>query len=93
MEATARRELLEEFGGETQVLSSINFFFAHNGITNTRCDVYLARDVALGRSSPESTELIEIVIKPKDEVLEMAYQGEITDGMSALAIMLSQPHW
>jgi len=92
-EQTARRELFEEIGGTAQTLTHINFYYPDNGITNTRCDVYLARGVELGQSCPEPTELIEIVIKPKDEVLRMAQRGEITDGMSALAILLSNPYW
>lgn len=91
LEAVARKELLEEAGGVCDTLEYVNFFYANNGVSNIRCDVFLARGVQLGESQPEDAELIEIHCFPKDEVFRMARAGEITDGMSALTLFLCEP--
>jgi hypothetical protein len=57
------------------------------------CDVFLAKEVVLGENQLEEAELIELKIFSKDEVMRMARTGEITDGLSALAIFLCEPHW
>ena len=92
LEVVARKELLEEVGGVCQQLEHINFFYANNGVSNIRCDVFLAREVELGQSQPEESELIEIQLYTKGEVFRMARAGEITDGMSALSLFLCEPY-
>ena len=87
----ARKELLEEIGGVCQDLTYINFFYSSNGVSNGRCDVFLATGVELGSNHPEDAELIEIHVFPKDEVFQMARGGKITDGMSALSLVLCEP--
>ena len=90
LEVVARKELLEEVGGICQQLEYVNYFYANNGVSDIRCDIFLARGVRLGQSKPEDTELIEIRIFPKEEVYRMARSGKITDGMSALSLFLSE---
>ena len=90
LEVVARKELLEEIGGVCQQLDYVNFFYANNGVSDIRCDVYLAKGVEMGASQPEDAELIEIRVFPKDEVIRMAQAGEITDGMSALSLFLCE---
>lgn len=92
LEVVARKELKEEVGGTCQSLESINFFYANNGVSDIRCDVFLANGVEIGSSQPEDAELIEIHIFPKDEVFHMARAGDITDGMSALSLLLCEPY-
>jgi 8-oxo-dGTP pyrophosphatase MutT (NUDIX family) len=92
LEVVARKELLEEIGGITSNLEYISYFYANNGVSDIRCDVFLARDVEIGDNQPEDSELIEIQVLSKDEVFRMAYAGEITDGMSALSIFLCEKH-
>ena len=87
----ARKELIEEIGGVCQDLTYINFFYSSNGVSNGRCDVFLATGVELGSNHPEDAELIEIHVFPKDEVFQMARGGKITDGMSALSLVLCEP--
>ena len=88
----ARKELKDEIGGQSDQLAYINYFYANNGVSNIRCDVFLARDVKLGASQPEDGELIEIKTFSKTEVYRMARAGEITDGMSALCLFLCEPY-
>lgn len=88
----ARKELLEEVGGVCQQLDYVNYFYANNGVSDIRCDVFLAQEVSLDQSQPEDGELIEIKVFPKNEVIRMAHAGEITDGMSALSLLLCEPY-
>jgi ADP-ribose pyrophosphatase len=92
LETVARKELFEEIGGVSSNLDYISFFYANNGVSDIRCDVFLARDVEISISQPEDSELIEIEVFPKNEVFRMAYAGEITDGMSALSLFLCEKH-
>jgi len=92
LEIVAKKELMEEIGGVTSNLEYIQYFYANNGVSNIRCDVFLARDVEIGKNHPEDSEMIEIAFFSKDEVIRMAYAGEITDGMSALSIFLCEKY-
>jgi 8-oxo-dGTP pyrophosphatase MutT (NUDIX family) len=92
LEVVAKKELLEEVGGVCQQLDYVNYFYANNGVSNIRCDVFLAQGVALGQNQPEDGELIEIQVLPKDDVFRMARAGEIADGMSALSLFLCEPY-
>lgn len=91
LEVVARKELKEEVGGICQTLTYINFFYTSNGVSNGRCDVFLAKGVVVGTNHPEDSELLEIHVLPKDEVFRMARSGEFTDGMSALSLFLCEP--
>lgn len=92
LEVVARKELLEEVGGVSQQLEYIHFFYANNGVSNIRCDVFLAQGVELKNSRHEDSELIEIHVFPKDEVFHLARSGTIKDGMSALSLFLCEPY-
>ena len=81
-----------EIGGVTSNLEYISNYYANNGVSDIRCDVFLARDVEFGDNHPEAAELIEIKVFPKNEVFRMAYAGEITDGMSALSLFLCKKY-
>jgi ADP-ribose pyrophosphatase len=90
LESVALRELLEEVGGVCQSLDYVNFFYANNGVSDIRCDVFLAKGVEMGTNQPEDAELIKIHIFPRDDVFKMARAGEISDGMSALSLFLCE---
>lgn len=89
-EEMARRELKEEIGGTAVCLDRVAWFYTMNGIGTEVAHVYLGRDVRLGRPERESTEVIELRSFPIAEALRMAREGEITDGPSALALLLCQ---
>jgi ADP-ribose pyrophosphatase len=86
-EEVAHRELLEEVGGTAAALHPVGQFYTSNGISNEVAYVYLARDVELGESQPEPTELVEMHLVPVEQALRMAREGAITDGPSALALL------
>lgn len=90
--SAATRELAEEIGGQAQALHLITTFYLSNGISNERMVVYLATGVTLGESHHEATELMRVVPLARAEALRLAHAGEITDGPSALALLLAEPH-
>ena len=63
-----------------------------NGAVRQRCMVYLAEGVERRPTDHESTELIHVTPLPVAEALRMAQAGEITDGMSALSLLLCAPY-
>jgi len=87
-EEMARRELLEEVGGEAEQLRFVARFYTMNGIGSEVAQVYLATGVRLGTPQREAMEIMEVRLFPPKEALEMARRGEINDGPSALALLL-----
>jgi ADP-ribose pyrophosphatase len=90
--ATVTRELLEEAGGRAASVRYIATFYTANGAVQQRCMVYLARGVERGQPNHEPTELIHVTPLPIAEALRMAHAGEITDSLSALALLLAEPY-
>jgi ADP-ribose pyrophosphatase len=90
-EEVARRELLEEVGGQAAELRYVGQFYTSNGISNEVAYVYLASGVELGQTHHEPTELMEMRLVPVDEALRMAREGDIADGPSALALLWCEP--
>ncbi len=88
VEAAAREELREEVGGDAGALEYIGQFYLANGICNEVGHIFLATDVRLGQPHHEAAEVIEISLKSIPESLAMAQSGQISDGPSALALLL-----
>jgi len=92
-EELARRELSEEIGATCRSLQYIGWFYAAVSIATEKCQVFLARGVQLdGSPHREPGEIIELHPMPIDEALAMAHSGQIKDGKSALALLLSKPY-
>jgi ADP-ribose pyrophosphatase len=90
MEEAAISELREEIGGKAAALEHVAQFYTMNGIGNEEAHVFLATGVKLIDSTQhESTEVMDIRPKSIAEVLKMAESGEISDGPSALALLLT----
>ena len=79
---------LEEVGGEADMLSYVGRFYLANGICNEVAHIFIALDVTMGEPRHEAAEVIDIHLKPVAEVLHMACSGQITDGPTALALLL-----
>lgn len=88
LEEAARAELAEEIGGKAATLDYFGRFYTMNGIGDEVAYIFLATGVVLGKPHHEATEVIEIHPMPIAEVLRMAQANEITDGPSALALLL-----
>ncbi len=88
----ARRELAEEVGGESDDLEYRGFFRSGVSLIDQVCHIVLARNVRLCREPDrEVGEIIEVHPVPVPRALEMARNGEILDGHSALALLRCEP--
>jgi 8-oxo-dGTP pyrophosphatase MutT (NUDIX family) len=86
MEA-ARRELLEETGFKAGQMVKLGECYPQPAILSNRCFFYLAVDVEkVGESALDAGEDIDLVMVPKEEVLTMLTNGEITNGTVQLAL-------
>ena len=89
LEEAALEELHEEVGGRCEALTHLGQFYTANGICDEVGHYFLATDVTLGPTAHEPAEVIEVHIKPIEQVLQMAFAGEITDAPSALVLLQS----
>lgn len=87
-EAAALEELREEVGGAGGELTYIGRFFLANGICNEVGHIFLATGVTAGDTHHEAAEVMEVHSIPVADALAMARAGQITDGPSALALLL-----
>ncbi len=89
----AKRELAEEVGGESDDWLYVGSFRPGVSIFDETCHIVLARDVRLNREPQrEPGEIIEVHLVPIERALEMARNGEIVDGHSALALLRCEPY-
>ncbi len=91
LEEVARSELREEVGGTCEAMTYVGFFFSATSITDEKCHVFLAQGVTLLEAAREPSETIKVKPVAIAEAIELARRGEIKDGQSALAILLSEP--
>jgi len=90
LKETAVEELMEEIGGTAQSIDYFGHFYTANGICNEVAHIYIARGVTLGQTNHEPAEVMEVHTKPISEVLRMAHDNEMSDGPSALALLLCE---
>ena len=83
----AKRELQEELGVTAESWTDLGRCdpFTANVLSPTT--LYLARDLTIGETNPEGTELIECVKLPLDEVVQMVMHSEITHTPSCVLIL------
>lgn len=87
-EEAARLELQQEVGGVAQQLSYIGRFYLANGICNEAGHIFLATGVTLGETRHEPAEAMSVHRMTVATALAMARAGQISDGPSALALLL-----
>ncbi len=88
LEAAAREELREEVGGQDGRLIYMGRSFLANGICNEVGHFFLASGVEVGPTQHEAAEVMHVHRVPVAEALRMARAGEISDGPTALALLL-----
>jgi ADP-ribose pyrophosphatase len=89
----AKRELAEEVGGTSEDWHYVGFFRPGVSTVDAIDHICLAREVQLDRPpDPEPGEIIEVHQMPLERALEMARNGEMVDGNSALALLRCEPY-
>lgn len=89
----AKRELAEEVGGTSDDWLYVGSFRPGVSLFDQICHIALARGVRLDQEPHrEPGEIIEVHLVPIPRALEMARNGEIVDGHSALALLRCEPY-
>jgi 8-oxo-dGTP pyrophosphatase MutT (NUDIX family) len=83
----AKRELKEETGLTAERWSEVMRLHTSNSITDEVGIVYIAEGLTQGETEFEETEDLEIRRLPLEEALRLVNDGEITDAISAAAIL------
>ena len=83
----ARRELKEETGLTASHWRELMRLHLSNSITDELGIVFVATGLIEGESAPEETEDLDVRALPLSEAIDMATGGEITDAMSAAALL------
>ena len=88
-----QRELAEEVGGSSDNWFYVGSFRPGTGTFDEQCHILLARDVRLNQEPHrEPGEIIEVHVVSAARALEMARNGEMVDGHSALALLRCEPY-
>lgn len=83
---TAQRELEEEAGHRAGRWDSLGHYVSSPGVFTEVVHLFLARDLQVATASPEEHEVFETHWRPFSEVLNMAVNGEISDGKSLVGL-------
>ena len=92
LEEAARDELREEIGGTTEQLEYGGQFYTANGFCDEIGHYFIAKNVIMGETAHEPAESMQVHTKPIAQVLRMVRNHEVTDGQSALILLLAEPH-
>lgn len=86
---SAMRELKEETGLTASKWTMISRVHTSNSVTDEEGFIFLAEDVSEGESELEETEAdLRVKKLPLKEALTMVLNGEITDSMSIIGLLL-----
>ena len=88
---TAWRELAEETGYIPATVDFLVSCLSSPGVTDSVVELYIARNVVAGKSTPEGPEELEmtVLVIPFSQALSMVEHGEISDAKSIVGILLA----
>jgi ADP-ribose pyrophosphatase len=86
--AAAKRELIEETGYRAKRWTLLTKYFASPGFLGEWMQIYLARDIREGASTPEPDENIEVLRLPLSQALALVAANKIHDGKTLIGLML-----
>lgn len=89
-EACAARELSEETGLVAEELVPLANVLGSPGFTDEHTEVFLARGLRAGESSPDEGELVKVVWLPVEQVLSAIRAGVIRDGKTVAGVMAAR---
>lgn len=84
----AKRELQEEAGLTAERWQQFGAFIGTSSVVKSSINLFIARDLTLGKSSPEEDEEIELVKMPLEEAVDCVMQGKIKNSIASLGILL-----
>ena len=88
---TGRRECAEEIGLRPARLDPLFGYYHSVGFSTGRIQVFLGRDLEpVHHVRADSTEFLEIVTMPFDDLLALVHRGEIVDSKTLLAVLWYQ---
>lgn len=85
----ARRELSEETGLTARRWEKLTCLETTPGFCDERIHLYLATELAQGKTHPDEDEFVATVRLPLTEAVARVMRGEIRDGKTALAILMT----
>ena len=85
----AERELAEEVGGRARWWRHLTTFYSSSAHLSLRSDAFLATGVALGTPEAGEDENLTVIRMPVEDALARARAGELVEGQTALALLLS----
>lgn len=83
----AKRELREETGLTAGKWTELMHLHTSNSITDEASVVFLAEELSEGVAEPEESERLEVRKLSLEEAVAMVHAGEITDAISAAALL------
>ncbi|MEO8200121.1 MAG: NUDIX hydrolase [Gemmatimonadota bacterium] len=89
-ETCAQRELEEETGYSSTVLSRLTTIYTTPGFTDERIHLFVASGLTQGQHRREADEFMEVHALPWSEVLTMIKNGKIVDGKTISTILFVQ---
>ncbi|MCA9279244.1 MAG: LLM class flavin-dependent oxidoreductase [Phycisphaeraceae bacterium] len=91
LEDVAKKELLEEIGAECTELIPLGSRFLGNGMAKHRawCFIALGARPAQPTTDDETEHVVQIEVVDRDRAKQMAIDGIVDDGDSALALLLA----
>lgn len=85
--AAALRELAEETGYVAKSIEKLGHFFPLPGTTSHCCHVFVAHELELGETNLDEHEVVEVVLKDWQEVVNMVLSNEAVDGSLVYAVL------
>ena len=83
---TAQRELVEEGGMRAAHWQSLGEYLSSPGVFTEVIHLYLATELTSAPAAPEEHEVFRVEWRPFEDVLAMAYSGELRDGKTLVGI-------
>lgn len=83
----AKRELKEETGLTAAKWTFLGEQYLSNSVTDEKSMMYLAENLTMKASEPESTEILQIKKIPVQKAIQMALNGEIKDILSVTTLL------
>lgn len=87
-ELAANRELEEEIGLKASKWTHMGTVDPFTAAIFSRVDLYIAEDLETCETDPEGTELIEHVVYPLSQAIEMVRKGKITHSPTCVLLLL-----